>query len=264
MEHSPQLDQLAAALAKAQAAGLVAVKGSTNTHLKADYADILAVWECIRPQLAAHGLAFSQFPGAVREVERGLPRLSVTNMLLHESGQFISGIMEMPVGDHKGLNAAQCFGLVLTYARRYGLLAVLGVATGDDEDAQRAFPKEREPEPPTNKTWQEIYEASEWQKREAPGDDAWRELGQLTPAELWEHIKNNKANGYGNLVLVAACAHVLDYQARLRNLGVREALITAKWQGKQMYGEMTAEELFAACKVVSALPKLEPKGGAEG
>lgn len=258
--HSPELDKLATALTAVQATGLVALKESRNTHLNAEYASILSVWESVRGKLAEHGLSFSQFPGTMRETGANtLPCLSVTNLLMHSSGQFISGKMEMPVSPHKGLNPAQCFGLVLTYARRYGMLAVLGIATGDDDDAQRAFPRRENEPPPPDMSWQEMYDAKAWQAAEAPGDDSWRTLGELNNKELWQQIMGNKANGFGNVQLVAASAHLLYAAAKERDLSIPKALESAKWQGPMGLAEMDAATLYDACKVVGSLPKPEPK-----
>lgn len=48
MERSEQINELAAALAKAQAQIRAATKDSTNPHFKSKYADLASVWDAIR------------------------------------------------------------------------------------------------------------------------------------------------------------------------------------------------------------------------
>lgn len=94
------------------------------------YADLANIVETVRPILAAHGLAVIQQP--CQGAEGGMALLTT---LLHTSGDTISSVM--PLG---GVREAQATGSILTYARRYALVALLGLATEDDDDAQHADP----------------------------------------------------------------------------------------------------------------------------
>lgn len=93
---------------------------------RAGYASLPQVIQSLRPILNKHGLGLLQpampHDGGVR----------VRTMIVHESGQSISddGIT-IPAGklDPQGHGSA------LSYARRYGLLTMLGVATNDDDGA---------------------------------------------------------------------------------------------------------------------------------
>ena len=66
------------------------------------------------------------------EVEGIGPGLST--MLIHESGEYIRGTVGLrPIkGDPQSMGAA------MTYARRYGLQAVLGITADDDDDGNQA------------------------------------------------------------------------------------------------------------------------------
>jgi hypothetical protein len=123
-QSSPQLDQLGTALAKAQAAIKGAVKDVANPFFKAHYADLSSVWEACRAALTENGLSVVQLP------ERGANgEVAVITMLLHASGQFItSRIASKPSKDDP-----QQVGSVVTYLRRYGLAAMVGVAPEDDD-----------------------------------------------------------------------------------------------------------------------------------
>lgn len=266
METSKDITKIAAALSAAQEEGLVAVKDRTNDHLKSAYADLVAVWEAVRPVLAKQKLALSQWPGAIRHAE-GCAIIGLTNVLTHgESGQWMRETMEVPLpeaivsrGGGNVINLAQRMGSALSYARRYGMLAVLGIATGDDDDAQRAFgqprtaPRDDAPAAPTGRPWQELYDSGEWKDHGEP--DGILNLGQCSPAELWKYCIANKANGFANPYLVAASAFCLDSQSRNRGLTVRQALEAAKWPGATDVSQMTPADIFLATKAVAALPQ---------
>ena len=114
---------LATALVKAQATIEGAKKDSTNPHFKNKYADLSAVWDACRDGLKANGLTILQF-GKTTEAGAVL-----VTRLLHESGEFVEG--EIPLLNSKG--DMQGLGSALTYARRYGLAAMVGVCPEDDD-----------------------------------------------------------------------------------------------------------------------------------
>jgi hypothetical protein len=124
MNKSEQINELAAALAKAQSGMKAAIKDSSNPFFKSNYADLAAVWDACKSQLAANGLAISQHPATD---EHG--NILVETALIHSSGQWMSSTLAMkPVK-----NDPQAFGSAITYARRYALAAVVGVVTEDDD-----------------------------------------------------------------------------------------------------------------------------------
>ena len=57
-------------------------------------------------------------------------------MLLHASGQWMSGEVLHDVGQAKGLKPAQADGVCISYVKRYALSAVFAVSTGDDTDGE--------------------------------------------------------------------------------------------------------------------------------
>ena len=62
IEHSEQINELAKALAAAQAEIEGASKDKTNPHFKSRYADLASVWEACRKPLSKHGLSVIQGP----------------------------------------------------------------------------------------------------------------------------------------------------------------------------------------------------------
>ena len=128
MTRSDSIAALAASLSKAQSAMSAAKKDSTNPHFKSRYADLASIWEACREPLTKNGLAVVQLPG---KDEAGY---YVETVLTHSSGEFIASKLHIvpTKDDPQGLGSA------ITYARRYGLAAVAGIAP-DDDDGEAAM-----------------------------------------------------------------------------------------------------------------------------
>ncbi len=123
MRTSEQINELAAALAKAQAEMKNASKHSVNPHFKNKYADLAEVRDAVLPYLAAQGLS------VVQGMETAGDGLLVVTRLMHSSGQWIESIF--PISYDK----PQSMGSSYTYARRYSLAAIgcIGPAEPDDD-----------------------------------------------------------------------------------------------------------------------------------
>ena len=126
---SGKVDKLATALAKAQGEIVGARKTSKNPFFKSDYADLFEVLEATRPILSKHGLSIVQTNDGL-EIIGSTAFLHVGTMLMHTSGQWIRSFIplpiESPVNCHK-------LGSAMTYGRRYGLSAMVGIAQMDDD-----------------------------------------------------------------------------------------------------------------------------------
>jgi len=123
-ESSEQINELATAFAKAQAEFAVASKDKENPHFKSSYADLTSCLEAVKGPLAAHSLSVMQLPRVEGQ------NAEVKTILLHASGQWISSTLSMP----SSRNNAQGLGSALTYAKRYGLMAMLGITTEEEDD----------------------------------------------------------------------------------------------------------------------------------
>lgn len=139
---SPTLGELAKALAKAQAVLENAAKDRENPFFKSTYATLKSVWEACRKPLTDNGLA------VVQQVNRSGAEVSVRTMLLHASGEWVASVTTLPVKEQ----TAQGYGSAITYGRRYGLAAIVGVAPDDDDDGNEASqpgsPIKAAPRPP--------------------------------------------------------------------------------------------------------------------
>lgn len=124
MLKSESINELASALCKAQSVMTFAKKDAANPFFKSKYADLSAVVDAIKKPLADNGLAYAQ---ATDIDEHG--GVIVETTLLHSSGQWIgSRLRMMPVkADPQGI------GSCITYARRYGLQALVGIPADDDD-----------------------------------------------------------------------------------------------------------------------------------
>jgi len=128
MMQSEHINELAAALAKAQRTLKAAIKDSTNPHFRSRYADLASIWSAWQEAGPAHGLAITQTT-AVRD-----GAILLITQMSHASGQFIRG--EYPLNPIK--NDPQGLGSAMTYARRYSLAAMAGVCP-DDDDGENAM-----------------------------------------------------------------------------------------------------------------------------
>jgi hypothetical protein len=141
MQHSEKIDELATALAKAQAVMTGALKDSANPFFKSRYADLESVWTACRKALTEHGLSVVQSASAT---EGGV---AVTTMLLHSSGQWMRDTLPLNPKDM----SPQGIGSAITYGRRYGLAAIAGVYQTDD-DAEAAHGRGKQQEPQVSET----------------------------------------------------------------------------------------------------------------
>ena len=116
---------LATALIKAQAEFRTVPQSGNNPFHKSKYSTLKDCWDTARPVLAKHGLCVLQFPDMMADGNYVLK-----TVVLHESGESMEGYQ--PVLSAK--QDAQSMGSALTYARRYGLCAALGLVSGDEDD----------------------------------------------------------------------------------------------------------------------------------
>lgn len=131
MDRSENINELAAALAKAQGLIRNAEKSAKNPHLKSDYANLADIWSACRAALSENALSVVQ---SFVSAEPGL--IGMETLLMHASGQWVGSTLYIPAAQ----STAQGIGSAITYARRYSLAALVGVAPADsdDDDGQQA------------------------------------------------------------------------------------------------------------------------------
>lgn len=101
-------------------------KDKTNPHYKSRYATLDSILDEIKEPLKKANLTFAQLP-----LESGKLR---TVLMECESGETIESTMDIMLTK----SDPQAQGSALTYARRYALCAILGIATDEDDDGNAA------------------------------------------------------------------------------------------------------------------------------
>lgn len=136
MNELRDIGKIALALSKAQGAfepvqktrpAKVQMKsGGTYTYMFADLSDVFAA---IKAALKEQELCVCQGIVVTPEGEQ------LETLLIHSSGQYLRNLVPLSVAQGTG---PQALGSALTYARRYGLTALIGIAAEEDDDAQSA------------------------------------------------------------------------------------------------------------------------------
>lgn len=192
MNRSDQIGQLVTALAAAQAE-FQPIEKDKHAKVKTrdggsygySYADLATCVEATGPALHKHGLV------VIQPVSNQDGKVIVTSLLAHSSGEWISEEMAWPGGaDPKALGSA------VTYARRYGYLAIIGaVARDEDDDGQAATvvrqdrPRKQQqqqskPQPPSLPA-----DGAELVARLTAFDTRLADAGLCDPGDLLDHVR---------------------------------------------------------------------------
>jgi hypothetical protein len=127
MTTSEAINEIASALAKAQASMKNAALNKVNPHFKSKYADLAGIRDTVIPDLAKNGIA------VVQTIDTRDGNLVMLTRLIHAGGQWIESLCPIPAGSDM-----QKMGSAITYARRYSLSAICGIAADEDDDANAA------------------------------------------------------------------------------------------------------------------------------
>ena len=121
------------AYVKAQKAMGAVIKNASNLHLKSKYADLGSVLDACQGALHDHGFAVLQPCG---KDDHGA---YVETVLAHESGESFASRVYLVIGkqDMQGVGSA------ITYARRYGLMGMAGLAPEDNDGEATKAPKQQ-------------------------------------------------------------------------------------------------------------------------
>ncbi len=224
---------LAAALAKVQAElpkverdRTVTVQQKNGDSYSYSYVTLANLSEAILPLLAKHGLSFAAMPGAGTD-----GKMCVAYHLMHESGEALSG--EFPVSGDGGI---QMIGGRITYARRYCLAAIVGVAADEDDEArlsedggprtaQRAAAKPRQQAvaaapadggQPSGRTTQRRTQPARGGRPALPGEDPEGPVGQDQHRHmhaLWNELGfSGEENRYNRLTITAKILDLPDLE----------------------------------------------------
>lgn len=170
MNRSEDISELAKALSKAQLAVENAAKNSANPHFRSRYADLAEIINTVRPVFSKHGISIIQSPTYLEGM------VSVTTMLLHDSGQYLMDTISCPAQklDPQGIASAT------TYMRRYSLSAFCGISQEDDDgNAASNLPAAKQKPAP----------APTQAKKEPSNDDISEAVGKLQACANLSELK---------------------------------------------------------------------------
>src|SRR5580704_14787441 len=149
---SPSIASLAAALAKAQAE-LVNPEKSLTATIRSDgpgrtdqtfrYASLSSGLDIVRKTLGQHEIATVQ----TTAIDQAAGTVNLTTVLAHASGEWIAS--DWPVCAVADTATPRRMGAALTYARRYALFTLVGIAGEDDVDAPDLLPPEQQASKPS-------------------------------------------------------------------------------------------------------------------
>ena len=275
---SGSIGGLAAALAKAQSV-LVNPEKSLVATIRADgrgggektfrYAPLSSGLDIVRKVLGQHEIATVQ----TTSLDHAAGIINLTTVLAHASGEWIAS--DWPVCAIGEIATPHRMGAALTYARRYALFTLVGIAGEDDLDAPDLVPPTRQSEPEKPKTNREKLNGGRLngtaptvapRQRQSPAeskleaeasaalcDRLLAELNDLTSgddAAIWAHrrlIEKNK--------LTYADAHRVEetFRARIRTFAVdgidepqgpvNQAIELSGWNTSKPKGQGQLEEI---------------------
>lgn len=119
MRTSENTDKIIPAYIKAEHEVGAVKRTASNSHFRSKYADLEAVMYACSDALSSNGLAVWQSISDGQLITR----------LFHTSGQWMEGYTPLIIAK----NDMQGLGSAYTYARRYGLMAIMGIAPEDDD-----------------------------------------------------------------------------------------------------------------------------------
>jgi hypothetical protein len=202
---SENVAAIATALAKAQielsnpAKSMLGSVYPGNSHESPKsfrYAPLSGGLEIIRKALGGQQIAVTQ--SAEIDTTNGL--VNLTTLLIHTSGEWISS--DWPICRLSEISAPRRMGAALTYARRYALFTLVGIAGDDDLDAPDINPQA---------SAAEVLLATAGPAKETPG-------GSRSSASSVNSTQNIEATRTGLLAEIATLPTMEQMQARAANI----------------------------------------------
>lgn len=153
MNKSESIANLALALSKFQGEVSNPKNTAKNPQFNSKYAPLQDILALVRPLLSKQGLSLLQ------STTGDLDNVSISTILIHESGEFIETDPFVLKGEQTAKGGGKVInvqgaGSMITYIRRYQVSAILGIASEDDDDgnhtsgnkqSQESKPKQTNP-----------------------------------------------------------------------------------------------------------------------
>ena len=205
---SETIGKLAAALSKFQAEVENPTKDSQGHNYK--YADLANILNAVKQPLTNNKLSVCQMLGSSAQ------GISVTTILMHESGEYIESMLSLPQEANSRMSAAQQAGAVITYARRYALAACLGIAQQDDDAPKPIVSHQDKAKPkPVNQSPQQTVAEKQTQFAQKACEEinAMTKIGQI---HLWtaENEKKLESLAASSKTLLMMVTNALDARSK--------------------------------------------------
>lgn len=210
---SEEITELAKAMLQVQQSLKPASKDQYNVFTKSKYATLASVMEACREALLSAGIWVTQYPVDLKD-----PALLglVTKLIHAESGQWQASLLTLPLAklDPQG------YGSALTYARRYGLSALVGVVTEDD-DGQMASNSgasttgQARPKLTRNESVKPSRSGSQGSNSSSPSNDSNSALALLPHIDGVKFHRVDTAEGH----FVTACGDTRNKKSLLKAAG---------------------------------------------
>lgn len=205
---SAEITELAEAMIQVQQSLSPALKDAENTFTNSRYATLHSVMNTCRDALLAQGIWLTQYPVPVNVGQLGL----VTKIVHAETGQWQASLLTMPLPK----NDPQGYGSAMTYGRRYGLAALVGIVTENDDDGELACQRGEPVKPVLNPSDSVGIQPITGSKRTAQGSDL--RLANL-PKLDGVRYQNGKAPDGKPCILATGSTHAK--KEMLRSTGFR-------------------------------------------
>lgn len=130
MNKSENVNELFAAFVafSAEVESVIKDKQVNAGRVRYKYNDLASLQDYVRPILAKHGLAVIQMP-TTQLASDGSKITGLATSLVHSSGQWVGSFF----GLQQEKSGCKEQGSAITYARRYGLAAILNLSQADDD-----------------------------------------------------------------------------------------------------------------------------------
>jgi hypothetical protein len=219
---SREVNEIFAALAKAQIELKAIPFDSKNPHFGNEFASLTAIQDGTRPILAKHGLIVSQL---LQTDESGSWLYTI---LGHSSGQYLKSSIKLIMAK----NDMQAFGSASSYAKRYAWQAIVGVC-GDEDDDGNAGVGNQSQRPQTPRAVPNLPPKAEVKNR--PKNEAPATLDEIKTIVALCHSRPGGAIG------TEVLQHFLD-----KIYGIKSSRELKRWQAAEMIQLLEIEDTTEA------------------
>ena len=251
VQSSDAVDQLIVAMVKFSADCPPVLKDRDNSVYRSKYADLGTILKVITPVLSVNGLVCIQMP--YTEGDAGYLRTTIC----HVSGQFMASSMKLEPQKQVLYKEAdgtlvrtvtpQSWGSAITYARRYGISAMLSLCVDDDDDGNAASGLDSKANE-TRSSDSKSQSAGKSDKSQTKSQSKQEEKPAEKAAEKDKAISPEAIEDIRKKIQTVELADCAKFEAALSSHGVKQTI------SKEVWGSLAADLLIRWAGLV---PKAE-------